>query len=134
MERGWVQRVESRVVEEIKPKLDPRVTSRFAAWSRVHSLDELPQLWHVVAGEMSLVGPRPLTAFEIDKHYRAEAAQLLSVAPGMTGLWQVMGRNNLTYRKRLRLDLFLVHHYCWGLYWRLLLRTMPRVWSGSGAW
>jgi exopolysaccharide production protein ExoY len=136
--RGWIQRIESPDDQpplDIKPKADPRVTSAFASWCRVHSLDELPQLWHVVRGEMSLVGPRPLVASEIKAHYGEMHGKLLvAIPPGITGLWQVMGRNTLSYRKRRRLDLFLVRNYSWKLYWRVLLRTLPRVISGAGAW
>ena len=133
-ERGSVERVVSDEVLEIKPRIDPRVTSRFAAWCRMYSIDELPQLWHVVRGEMSLVGPRPLTARELDKYYGEQATEILDVPPGLTGLWQILGRNNLNYPQRRRLDLFLVRHYCLGLYVKILLRTVPRVLSGSGAW
>jgi exopolysaccharide production protein ExoY len=136
--RGWIQRIESQDAEaplDAKPKADPRVTSSFAAWCRVHSLDELPQLWHVVRGEMSLVGPRPLVESEIKAHYEGMNGKLLvAILPGITGLWQVMGRNTLSYRKRRRLDLFLVRNYSWKLYWLVLWRTMPRVISGAGAW
>jgi lipopolysaccharide/colanic/teichoic acid biosynthesis glycosyltransferase len=136
--RTWIQKIESPDTPsplDIKPKADPRVTSAFASWCRVHSLDELPQLWHVVSGEMSLVGPRPLIASEINAHYAGSQGKLLvAIPPGITGLWQVMGRNTLTYRKRRRLDLFLVRNYSWKLYWLVLLRTLPRVISGAGAW
>lgn len=133
-ERGWVERVVSREVLDVKPRHDPRVTSRFAAWCRTYSIDELPQLWHVLRGEMSLVGPRPLTAEELEKYYGEQAAEIQEVPPGLTGLWQVLGRNRLGYRQRRRLDLFLVRHYSLGLYVRILWRTVPKVLSGSGAW
>ena len=87
---------------------DPRVTSRFAAWCRRHSLDELPQLYHIVRGEMSFVGPRPITRAELETHYGASVVEVLSLRPGLVGLWQVMGRNHLTYARRRRLDLMLV--------------------------
>ena len=137
-ERGWIQKVESPFTPQsldIKPKADPRVTSAFASWCRVHSLDELPQLWHVIRVEMSLVGPRPLVESEIRSHYEGHAGKLLvGVRPGITGLWQVMGRNTLSYRERRRLDLFLIRNYSWKLYRFILLRTVPRVISGAGAW
>jgi len=133
-ERGLVEPVVSRDILEIKPRVDPRVTSRFAQWCRVYSIDELPQLWHVLRGEMSLVGPRPLTAPELKIQYGAQAQVILTAPPGMTGLWQVLGRNKLSYRKRRRLDLFLVRHASIGLYLKVLWRTVPRVLSGSGAW
>ena len=98
-----VEHLPERPVPLYKLKTDPRITSRFAAWCRKYSLDELPQLAHVVAGTMSLVGPRPLTPVELDEHYGALAAEVLSVRPGMTGPWQVLGRNRLTYAQRRRL-------------------------------
>src|SRR5580658_1294337 len=67
----FIERLPEGNIPEIKTGVDPRVTSRFAAFCRKHSIDELPQLWHVVRGEMSLVGPRPMTAVEWDTHYGA---------------------------------------------------------------
>ncbi len=118
----------------LKRPCDPRVTSRFARFCRRFSLDELPQLVHVARGQMSLVGPRPTTAAELDAHYGRFAAEVLRVRPGITGLWQIKGRNRLSYRQRLRLDLFLVRHNCLGLYLRVLAATIPRVMRGDGAW
>jgi exopolysaccharide production protein ExoY len=113
---------------------DPRVTSRFAAFLRKHSIDELPQLVNVLIGEMSLVGPRPLTQGELTEHYGVDKVEVLSIKPGITGLWQTMGRSRLTYRQRLRLDLFLTRKRSIGLYLRVLRRTIPRVLSGIDAW
>lgn len=132
---------ESRLVQYIaespsrlKQPSDPRITSRFARFCRRHSIDELPQLIHIARGEMSLVGPRPITDAELEEHYRAHAAEILAVRPGLTGLWQIMGRNRLTYRQRVRLDRFLVRHCCLLLYVTVLLRTIPRVLTGDDAW
>ena len=83
---------------------------------------------------MSLVGPRPLTLVELERHYGVHVPEIVEAPPGMTGLWQTLGRNNLSYRQRLRLDLFLVRHYSLALYSRILVRTVPRVWNGFGAW
>jgi len=112
---------------------DPRVTSRFAAWCRRYSLDELPQLYHVARGEMSFVGPRPITAVEMQEHYGADADEVLAVRPGVTGLWQSLGRNRLTYPTRRRLDIWFVRHASPGLYFRILTRTIPRVLQGCDA-
>ncbi len=121
------------------PLLNPgaknfRVTSRFAAFCRRYSLDELPQLWHVARGEMSLVGPRPLTREELDTHYGHDAARVVSRQPGLSGLWQITGRSRLTYPQRRRLDLFLVQKWSIPLYFRILLLTVPRVLAGKDAW
>ncbi|MBZ5586793.1 MAG: sugar transferase, partial [Acidobacteriia bacterium] len=101
---------------------------------RRHSIDELPQLWHVLKGEMSLVGPRPMTAAELQRWYGADAKQILLCKPGITGLWQVRGRNSLSYSQRRRLDLFLVRNWSPSLYFRILLSTVPRVISGENAY
>jgi exopolysaccharide production protein ExoY len=119
---------------ESKVAGDPRVRSRFARWCRRYSIDELPQLIHVLRGEMSMVGPRPITKDELTRHYGEWAEQVVELRPGITGLWQTMGRNGLTYSQRRRLDLFLVRRYSVRLYLRILLRTIPRLISGSGAW
>lgn len=117
-----------------KPAKDPRVTSAFAAFCRRYSIDELPQLWHVLRGEMALVGPRPLTEHELDKYYGADAARILSRKPGLTGLWQIHGRSRLSYRQRRRLDLFLIRKWSLKLYLRILFATFPKVLAGKDAW
>jgi lipopolysaccharide/colanic/teichoic acid biosynthesis glycosyltransferase len=129
-----VERLPDAYVPPVKAGGDPRVTSPFAAFCRRHSIDELPQLWHVVRGEMSLVGPRPVTQAEWDAHYGDSASDVLMLKPGLSGLWQTRGRNRLTYRQRRRLDLFLARHYCLLLYLRILGSTLPRVIAGRDAW
>jgi lipopolysaccharide/colanic/teichoic acid biosynthesis glycosyltransferase len=131
---SWIEYLEDTVVPVIKGAPDPRVTSRLAAFCRRYSVDELPQLLQVAAGRLALVGPRPLTARELDTYYGADSTEVLSVRPGLTGLWQVMGRNRLTYAQRRRLDLFYVRKCGLGLYLRILLRTPQRVLSGRDAW
>jgi lipopolysaccharide/colanic/teichoic acid biosynthesis glycosyltransferase len=118
----------------LKRSVDSRVTSHFAAFCRRHSLDELPQLYHVVSGEMSLVGPRPITVEELRCHYGACADEVLSVRPGMTGLWQVRGRGRLSYARRKRFDLMLVRRASAGLYFRILFRSFTAVLSGRDAY
>ena len=132
--RAFIEKLPDPVVPEVKAGIDPRVTSRFAGFCRKHSIDELPQLWHVVRGEMSLVGPRPVTAPEWERHYGASSSEVLNLKPGLSGLWQTRGRNRLTYRQRRRLDLFLARHYCLLLYLRILGQTVPRVIAGRDAW
>jgi exopolysaccharide production protein ExoY len=138
-ERGG-RRADFCLVEDVsgcapaaKQARDHRVNSRFAALCRRYSVDELPQLCHVVRGEMSLVGPRPITRAELDEHYSDCMDEVLSLRPGMTGLWQTMGRNNLTYSTRRRLDLILVRNASVTLYLRVLLQSIPCVLNGKGA-
>jgi lipopolysaccharide/colanic/teichoic acid biosynthesis glycosyltransferase len=117
-----------------KTACDPRVTSRFAAFCRRYSIDELPQLLQVVRGELALVGPRPLTRSELDAHYGTRAAELLARKPGLTGLWQISGRSRLTYSQRRRLDLFMIRNWSFALYVKILATTVPRVFGGKDAW
>ncbi|MEO8028511.1 MAG: sugar transferase [Bryobacteraceae bacterium] len=131
---GFVERLAVDWIPEHKGGLDPRVTSVFATLCRKYSIDELPQLWHVVTGRMSLVGPRPLTATEITQYYGACASEVLSLRPGLTGLWQTRGRNALTYGRRRRWDIHLVRNFSWRLYGAILLRTIPCVIAGRNAW
>jgi len=131
--RRFVERLGDTPVPEWKGGADPRVTSRFGRFLRKYSIDELPQLWHVLTGEMSLVGPRPITRAEWDRYYGASAAEVLELKPGISGLWQIHGRNRLTYGQRRRLDIFLARHYCAWLYLRILARTVPQVLTGRNA-
>jgi exopolysaccharide production protein ExoY len=112
---------------------DDRVTSRFAAWCRKHSIDELPQFYHIVRGEMSFVGPRPITRGELEEHYGPCMETVLSLRPGLTGLWQMMGRSRLTYARRKRLDLMLARSASPGLYFRILFSSVPKVLGGHDA-
>jgi len=113
---------------------DPRITSRFAAFCRRHSLDELPQLLHVLRGEMSFIGPRPITAEELDEYYGPAAAEVLSVRPGLTGLWQVRGRSRLSYERRKRLDLILVRRRSARLWMHIFFCSLRGVFHGEDAW
>jgi exopolysaccharide production protein ExoY len=120
-------------VPESKREADPRVVSRFAALCRRYSLDELPQLYHVARGQMSFVGPRPITRDELDKYYGANSAEVLQLRPGLTGLWQVLGRSRLSYSRRLKLDMILVRRASPNLYFWILFRTVPVVFRGYDA-
>ena len=115
-----------------KMRRDPRVT-RLGRWLRRTSLDELPQLINVLRGEMSLVGPRPPLAEEVAR-YRHSDWRRLSVRPGMTGLWQVSGRADLPFERWMALDLQYVDNWSLWLDVSLLVRTLPAVWRGAGAW
>ncbi|HSU58084.1 MAG TPA: sugar transferase [Bryobacteraceae bacterium] len=129
-----VEKVNGDTISDIKSWSDPRVSSRFAAFCRRYSIDECPQLWQVITGEMALVGPRPLMAEEIETFYGARASELLSVKPGITGLWQIKGRSRLRRPQRTRLDLFMIHHWSMTLYLQILWTTVPSVLAGKDAW
>jgi len=114
-----------------KLRQDPRITP-LGRWLRRTSLDELPQLFNVLHGDLSLVGPRPIVAGEIDK-YGPAAATILRVPPGVTGLWQVSGRSDLDYAERVRLDLDYIAHWSLWLDLRILVATVPAVLRRRGA-
>ncbi len=109
---------------------DPRVTP-VGKLLRQFSIDELPQLWNVVRGEMSLVGPRPYVPWEAEL-FPAEVAKRFSVRPGMTGLWQVSGRSTVDYRKALQIDVHYVETKSLWLDLRILARTAIVVFDRSG--
>jgi lipopolysaccharide/colanic/teichoic acid biosynthesis glycosyltransferase len=113
--------------EVFKLVADARVT-RVGRWLRRTSLDELPQLWNVLVGEMSLVGPRPPIPYEL-AHYQPAHLQRLSVTPGMTGLWQVGGRSSTTFEEMVELDLQYIRRRSLLLDLRILLTTIPVVLS-----
>jgi len=111
---------------------DPRVTP-IGAFLRKSSLDELPQLWNVLRGEMSLVGPRPLPIRDVHKFEDSWLMRRFSVVPGMTGLWQVSGRSELTFQDWVQLDLRYIDQWSLRLDFTLLLRTLPAVLLAKGA-
>jgi Undecaprenyl-phosphate galactose phosphotransferase WbaP len=115
-----------------KLKDDPRIT-RMGRFLRKTSLDELPQIWNVLKGEMSLVGPRPIVQEEI-RHYQHCYKLYSRVRPGLTGLWQVSGRNNTDYDFRVRLDEYYVRNWSVWLDIYILLRTVWVVLKGDGAY
>jgi lipopolysaccharide/colanic/teichoic acid biosynthesis glycosyltransferase len=111
---------------------DPRIT-RVGHLLRRWSIDELPQLWNVLCGEMSIVGPRP-AFFEIASKYSAEQARRLAMRPGLTGLAQVQGRNLLTWAERVELDIFYVEHHSLWLDCEIIARTIPVLFQGEGVY
>ncbi|MDQ2687283.1 MAG: sugar transferase [Armatimonadota bacterium] len=115
-----------------KMRRDPRVT-RIGRWLRRWSLDELPQLLNVLRGDMSLVGPRPALPSEVDRYSDLQRARL-TVPPGLTGLWQVSGRASLSFERAVELDLLYVQRRSLSLNLSILLRTLPAVLSGRGAY
>lgn len=115
-----------------KLKCDPRISS-IGCLLRKSSLDELPQLLNVLRGEMSLVGPRPIVAEEA-ANYGSDFAYYLALRPGITGLWQVSGRNNTTYNERVALDVkYVCEHSIIGDF-HILVRTVSVVLTGHGAY
>jgi lipopolysaccharide/colanic/teichoic acid biosynthesis glycosyltransferase len=110
---------------------DARVT-RVGSFLRRTSLDELPQLWNVLRGEMSLVGPRPPIQYEVER-YPLNAFRRFAVRPGITGLWQVRGRSTLTFLEMIRLDTEYVERRSLPLNLKILLLTLPTVINGRGA-
>lgn len=115
-----------------KMKRDPRVT-RVGAVLRRYSLDELPQLWNVLRGDMSLVGPRPPLPVEVETYAGYETRRLLS-RPGLTGLWQVSGRSDLSWDESLRLDLYYVENWSFTGDLVLILRTVVQMFKHDGAY
>ena len=118
--------------QDHKLRYDPRVT-RIGRFIRKTSLDELPQIWNVIRGEMSLVGPRPIVNAEIAK-YGPYFGVYTMVTPGITGLWQISGRNNTTYDERVQLDAYYVRNWSPWLDMYLLIRTIRIVLFADGAY
>jgi exopolysaccharide biosynthesis polyprenyl glycosylphosphotransferase len=115
-----------------KLKNDPRIT-RVGAFLRKYSLDELPQLFNVLKRDMSLVGPRMISPEEVSM-YKQFDMNLLTVLPGITGLWQVSGRSDISYDERVRLDMYYVRNWSIWLDLQLLYQTIPAVLKGRGAY
>jgi len=118
---------------ETRQKLekDPRITA-IGNILRKTSLDELPQLWNILRGDMSMVGPRPIVDDEV-RHYGTFFAAYKSVRPGLTGAWQVSGRSNTTYTERVALDVDYIKRSSLGLDMTIVLRTVSTVLLGKGA-
>jgi lipopolysaccharide/colanic/teichoic acid biosynthesis glycosyltransferase len=115
-----------------KMRNDPRITP-VGRWLRKLSLDELPQLLNVVRGNMSLVGPRPPLPREVAE-YPFDMRRRLVVKPGLTGLWQISGRSNLSWEESIRLDLQYVENWSLAMDMMILARTAMAVWRSAGAY
>lgn len=111
---------------------DPRIT-KIGKFLRASSLDELPQLFNVLRGEMSLVGPRPIVEAEIPRYGRY-IADYYAVPPGVTGLWQIGGRSDTSYRRRVALDITFARSRSPGLYIKILVLTVPAVLLARGSY
>ena len=114
-----------------KVKNDPRVT-RVGRWLRRTSIDELPQLINVLRGDMSVVGARPPIPYEVEG-YDLWHRKRLDMKPGITGLWQVSGRNRLTFEEMVRIDLFYIENWSLWLDLKILVMTLPAIFRGDGA-
>jgi lipopolysaccharide/colanic/teichoic acid biosynthesis glycosyltransferase len=115
-----------------KLKSDPRVT-RLGSWLRKYSCDELPQLVNVLMGQMSLVGPRMITVAELGR-YGPYQTLLLTVKPGLTGYWQIRGRQSVSYDERVRMDVEYITNWSLSLDLRILLQTPAKVIQAEGAY
>ena len=118
--------------ESFKLTNDPRVT-KLGGWLRKTSLDELPQLWNVIRGEMSLVGPRPIVQAEVPR-YGKNIREYYMVLPGITGMWQVSGRSDTTYPERVAMDTWYVRNWSVWIDIMYLFKTVKAVFKGKGAY
>lgn len=128
--RQGAHQVEWALTQKLRD--DPRITP-LGRLLRVSSIDELPQLLNVLRGDMSLVGPRPIVAAEVWRYGR-RIRHYMAVRPGLTGLWQVKGRNDVSYRRRVAMDVTLVRRRSLGTYCAILLLTIPAVIRRDGVY
>lgn len=120
-------------METRKLKNDPRITP-VGLFLRKTSLDELPQFFNVLKGDLAVVGPRPVVLDELKEHFGHRAVKILSVRPGITGIWQVSGRSDTSYKTRILLDEIYVDSCSFTLDVSLILKTIPKMVSTKGAY
>ena len=118
---------------DFKLKNDPRIT-RFGRFIRRTSLDEFPQLWNVIRGEMSIVGPRPVVRKELELYYADALEHYKAVKPGLTGLWQISGRNDMEYSERVALDCAYVESWSLWSDSMIVMRTVGALFARRGAY
>jgi exopolysaccharide biosynthesis polyprenyl glycosylphosphotransferase len=131
-QQGLVAKMNEATGPLFKMRNDPRTTA-VGQWLRRYSLDELPQFYNVLRGDMSLIGPRPNLPQEVEQ-YQEWHKKRLSVSPGITGLWQVSGRSDLTFDEMVLLDIYYVENWTLALDLHILLRSIPAVVKGRGAY
>jgi exopolysaccharide biosynthesis polyprenyl glycosylphosphotransferase len=127
---------DSNLGDEERPAYKLRADARVTRWGRVlrkTSLDELPQLFNVLRGDMSIVGPRPPIPYEVES-YELWHRKRLDMKPGVTGLWQVSGRNRLSFDEMVRMDLYYIENWSLLLDLKIILRTLPVMWRGEDAY
>jgi len=124
--------LKAKFEQNFKLKNDPRLT-RVGSFLRKCSLDELPQFFNVLKGQMSLVGPRMITRAELEK-YGESKELLLTVKPGITGYWQVNGRQEVSYDERIRMDMYYIENWSLWMDVKILLRTPLKVLQKQGAY
>ena len=117
--------------ENYKLEHDPRIT-KVGRFLRKTSIDELPQLYNILVGQLSFVGPRPVTTDELEK-YGDNKSKVLSVVPGLTGWWACNGRSNVSYEERMQLELYYVEHASIGLDIKIMFKTIGVVFTHEGA-
>lgn len=126
------KQIETKELQRFKMRADPRITPVGRLLRRT-SIDELPQLWSILIGDMSLVGPRAPLPEEV-AHYTIEQRKRLDVTPGLTGIWQVSGRSEVSFNKQVSLDLEYIESQSLWLDLKLLIKTIPAVLFGKGAY
>lgn len=117
--------------ENYKLKEDPRIT-KVGNILRKTSLDELPQIWNIIKGDLSIIGPRPIVTDELKKYGKSKE-KFLSVTPGLTGYWQANGRSDTTYEERMEMELYYVDHISWKLDIQIFFKTIISVIKKEGA-